>query len=199
MKIKLSIWIASTLCLLSVRAEPINDKDKVEFIKYYREAVRLSEEFPNQPEVKAIFVDLDGDGKDEVLATSHGSFYETGWLWAAFRKNFDKWVPVKGYDEGSKSVRSGSGVNARPGEIFRVTKNDGTIEFIILAENFDKLAPESLGPLQKSRFFLDKEGVLHEVKIPDLERYLAYGSNRISGTYGLINKMETLKVELFKD
>jgi hypothetical protein len=200
MKIITTTWIVSLLCLFSAKAEPMSDKEKIEFIKYYRESVKLSEEFPDKLEVKAIFVDLDGDGNDEVFATSYGSFYETGWMWAAFRRDQVKWVPIKGYDKDSKLVTSGSGVYARPGEMFRVTKNNGSSEFVVLAEHYDKLAPEGKGPLNKSRFYLDKDGVFQEESIKDLERYLAYrasGEQWPEGT--LIKKLEALKVEIFKN
>ncbi len=188
------------LGFFSANAESMSNESKLEFIKYYRESVKLLEEFPDKLEVKAVFVDLDADGKDEVLATSYGSFYETGWIWTAFRRDLDKWTPIKGYDKDSKTVGLYSAIYARPGEIFRVSKNNGSPEFLILSENYDKLAPEGKGPLNKSRFYLDKDGILQEESIKDLERYLAY---RVSGHLWpegtLIKALEALKVEIFKN
>ena len=179
---------------MSPAAENMDQTAKENFVDFYRKWSKLSEEFPDRPEVKVTFVDLDGDGTDEALATSYGSFYEVGWDWAAFRKMGEEWGPIRGIDPHTKSVRPGSGVFARPGEIFRIVKNDGSVEFLILGEHFDKLQPEGLGPLNKTRFFLDKESILHQERVPDLERYLAYaGAHR----NGLIKSMEALKVEVF--
>ena len=196
MKQTIILSITFMLGLSLGKAEPLNDKEKIAFVKHYREIVKLEKEFPNDPEVKVIFIDLDGDGIEEAFATSKGSFYEVGWDWAAFRQKGQEWEPIKGFDNKAKVVRAGSGVFARPGEIFRVIKNDKTVDFIILAENFDRLAPDGLGPLRKTRFSLDKEGILRQEEVIDLERYLAYSGIHHSG---LISKVESLRVESFKD
>lgn len=178
----------------------LTNVEKNDFVREYRKRVKLAEEFPEKQEVKVIFVDLDFDGKEEALATSYGSFYETGWDWAAFKRAGAQWVPIQGYDSEMKIIRPGSGVYARAGEIFRVTKNDGPVEFLILAEHYDKLAPEGKGPLNKTRFYLDKDGVMQQESIKDLERYLAYrvsGHKWPEGT--LIKGLEAMKVEIFKD
>lgn len=181
-------------------AEPITEQDKREFVIFYREAVKLKEEFPDKLEVRVIFADLDGDGKEEALATSFGSFYEKGWDWTAFRKTESNWNWIRGYDEHSKAVQRSASVYARPGEIFRVTKTDGSFEFLILAENYDKLAPEGKGSLNKTRFYIDKDGVFQQEPVKDLERYLAY---RVSGEQWpegtLIKRLDALKVEIHKD
>lgn len=184
------------MCILTIKAASITQTEKSEFIKFYRNAVKLDKEFPNNPEVKAIFVDLDGDGKDEALASSRGSSYEDGRDWAIFVRTAETWKPVQGFDNEAKIIRPGSGVFARSGEIFRVIKNDGTLDFLILSENFDNRAPDGLGTLRKSRFFVDKDGVLRQESVENLERYIAYlGVNKS----GLIGKLEALKVESFQD
>jgi hypothetical protein len=180
-------------CSASVYAE-LTDNQKHDFVRHYRSITRLAEEFPNKPEVKVVFVDLNRDGTDDALATSYGSFYETGWLWAAFQLVGGRWEPIKGYDNHDKVVRPGSGVYARHGEIFQVQMGDGVVEFLVLNQNFDKLAPEQLGPLNKSRFWIDREGILRQEKIENLERYLAYrGAHRD----GLVRKIEAVHVEVF--
>ena len=188
------LTIVFALSAAFANADPITDKEKADFINYYRERVRLLVEFPDSPQVKAIFVDLDGDGREEALATSRGSSYEDGNDWAAFRRIGDRWESIKGFDNDAKVVRPGSGVFARSGEIFRVVGHDGNTEFLVLHENFDKLAPEGLGPLHKTRFLIDKEGVLRQESIENLERYIAYaGANRS----GLVSLIEALKVQYF--
>jgi len=194
MKIILNITTALVVALASAQADPLTQDQKLMFIDYYKKRVKLLDEFPDSPQVKAIFVDMDGDGKEETLATSKGSSYEDGNDWAAFRLVGDKWESIKGFDNEAKIVRLGSGVFARSGEIFRVVKNDKSIEFLVLWENFDKLAPDGLGVLRKTRFSLDKEGVLRQDDVANLERYLAYFGTHHSG---LISKLESLKVETF--
>jgi hypothetical protein len=186
--------IVFALSATFANADPITEKEKADFIDYYRERVRLLVEFPENPQVKAIFVDLDGDGREEALATSRGSSYEDGNDWAAFRRIGDRWESIKGFDHDAKVIRPGSGVFARSGEIFRVVGHNGNTDFLVLHENFDKLAPDGLGPLFKTRFSIDKKGVLQQEPIENLERYIAYaGANRS----GLISKLEALKVEYF--
>lgn len=200
MKIYTIIAIIYMSWLFPAWAEPTSEKEKREFADFYRKAIKLAEEFPNKLEVKTIFVDFDCDGNDEALATSYSSFGETGWLWTAFRKKSDKWSPINGYDSDSKSISLYSSIFARPSEIFSVSQHDGSIEFLILAESYDKLAPDGKGPLNKTRFYLDKDGVLQQEKVKDLERYLAY---RVSGHQWpegtLIKRLEALKVDIFKD
>lgn len=176
------------------QAAPLTQSEKLDFIEYYKKRVKLLENFPNNPEVKAIFVDLDSDGREEVLATNHGSSYEDGNSWATFKMIGEHWETIKGFDNNAKIVRPGSGVFARSGEIFRVVKNDKSVEFLVLSENFDKLAPDGLGVLRKTRFSLDKEGVLRQDDVANLERYLAYYGTHHSG---LISKLESLRVETF--
>lgn len=192
-----TIITLSTVLALSTffaNAEPITPEEKNDFVDYYRDRVRLLLEFPESPQVKAIFVDLDGDGREEALATSRVSTYEDGNDWAAFRRIGDQWESIKGFDNDAKMVRPGSGVFARSGEIFRVVGHEGKTDFLVLHENFDKVAPDGLGPLYKTRFSIDKEGVLQQESIENLERYLAYsGANRS----GLVSSLEALKVEHF--
>lgn len=197
-----SITLTLTIGLLLIPHESawakFTNPEKNDFVSQHRIRTKLAQEFPRKQEVKVIFVGLDSDSHEEALATSYGSFYEKGWDWAAFKKKGEQWDPIKGYDSEMEIIRPGSGVYARPGEIFRVTLNDGSSEFLILAENYDKLAPEGKGPLNKSRFYLDKDGVLHEKSIKDLEHYLAYrvsGEKWPEGT--LIKGLEALKVEIF--
>jgi hypothetical protein len=185
---------------LSAQEKKLTIEQKKAFASFYRSRVDLLKIYPERPEVNVIFVDLDGDGLEEAFATSYEAFYETGWMWAAFKRNGDQWSPIKGYDSGKKAIQNGSSVYARPGEIFRVTKHDGTFEFLILGENYDKLAPEGMGALNKTKFQIDKEGVLQQQPIKDLERYLAYrvtGHTWPKGT--LVKRLEALEVESFKD
>jgi len=194
MKNYIRITASFLLSFAIAQAAPLTQREKLDFIEYYKKRVKLLENFPNNPQVKVIFVDMDGDGKEETLATSKGSSYEDGYDWAAFRLVGDSWESIEGFDNEAKIVRPGSGVFARSGEIFRVVKNDKSVEFLVLWENFDKLAPDGMGELHKTRFSLDKEGVFRQDDVANLERYIAYaGANRS----GLISKLEVLKVESF--
>lgn len=185
------------LCVIQlIKAEAITEKEKSDFVTYYRKAIKLAEEFPNDLEVKVVFVDLDGDGKDEAFATSQGNKYEDGRIWSAFRRIGEEWTRIKGFNNTTKVIRQSGAIYARSGEIFRVVKNDKSIDFLILTEIFNKQAPGGVGALHKIRFALDKEGVLRQEEITDLDRYLAYSGIHHSG---LISKMESLTVETFKD
>jgi hypothetical protein len=180
--------------LTASQAAPLTPKEKVDFVAFYTTRIKLSETFPNDLGVHVMFVDLDADGKEEALATNQGSAYEDGNSWAAFRVAGDSWETIKGYDKRAKVIRPGSGVFARAGEIFRVVKNDGKIDFLVLHENFDKRSPEGIGALHKTRFSIDKEGILQQEPIENLEGYIAYAGASRSG---LISKLEVLKVEYF--
>jgi len=191
--------IVITSCILSLgviasQADPLTENQKLDFVDYYKKRVKLLETFPDHPQVQVVFVDMDADGEEEALATNHGSSYEDGNSWAAFRKTGDTWETIRGFDNKAKVIRPGSGVFARPGEIFQIIRHDGTIEFLVLHENFDKLAPDGLGDLYKIRFSVDDKGVLQQEQVKNLERYIAYaGVNRS----GLVSKLEALKVEYF--
>lgn len=181
-------------------ADSLNQDQKTEFVKYYRKWTQMAKEFPDKQEVQAIFVDLDQDGKEEALATYQGNFYETGWSWNAFRQSPDGWKAIEGFDPKTGLTNPSSSLFARPGELFQVHIDADTYEFCILAENYDKLAPDGKGSLQKTRFYLDKTGILQQKNISDLERYLAY---RTSGAkwpkHTLIKGLQQLSVEVFHE
>jgi len=181
-------------------ADSLNQVQKTEFVGYYRKWTQMAKEFPDKQEVQVIFVDLDQDGKEEALATYHGNFYETGWSWNAFRQSPDGWKAIEGFDSKTELTNPSSSLFARPGELFQVQIDADTYEFCILAENYDKLAPDGKGSLQKTRFYLDKTGILHQNNISDLERYLAY---RTSGAKWpkdtLIKGLKQLHVEVFHE
>jgi hypothetical protein len=188
----LSLAVFATIAC-SAQAELTKD-EKEEFVRQYRLRVKLAEEFPDKQAVKVIFYDLDFDGKEEALATSIGSFYETGWDWAAFKRNGTQWDPIKGYDSEAKIVRPGSGVYARPGEIFCLRDDENTVQFVVLNRNYDKWAPDKLGELNKIVFHIDGEGVFQQAKVQNLERLMAYRGAR---TAGIVTSFEALKVEEF--
>lgn len=172
----------------------ISKEEKENFVQEYRILAKVAEEFPDKQDVKVIFVDLDFDGREEALATSYGSFYETGWIWATFRWNGTKWEPVKGYNAETKAIQPGSGVYARPGEIFRLREDAGKTQFVVLNRNYDRLAPKGIGALNKSVFQIDAEGVFREDKVESLEHLLAYRGARYAG---IVTSLEALKVEEF--
>ena len=168
----------------------INDKEA--FVDFYREWSKLEAEFPDNQEVRVMFIDLDHDGRDEVFATSVGSRYEDGWAWHAFQKTGDLWKPIRGKTREGET--SSSAIFARAGEVFSVVLNDGSHDFLILSENHDKLAPNGLGELRKSRFGVTDKGLLQQEDVPSLERYFAYQGSFRSG---LIRSMVAVKVEVF--
>ena len=172
----------------------ISDEEKLEFSIFYREKIDLLKIFPDRPEVKVIFTDLDGDNKEEAIATSYEGFYETGWLWSSYKNINGKWIPIKRHDDG-KLVSDSKAIFARPGEIFKITKEDGGVEFLILNQNFDSQAPDGKGNLIKTRFWIDKDGLMQEATIADIDKYLAFRTTM----GGLIQSLEVLKVEMFKD
>lgn len=182
------------LTILSHTVFALTPDEKNSFVDFYRSSVNLVEEFPDKQRVLAIFADLDDDGADEVLATSYGSFYEKGWLWSAFRKTSQGWEPINGIDTTSNQKTLWSSIFARPGEIAKIRGPEGKLEFLILGQVFDNQIASGIGRLNKSRFWIDTDGVLQQEKIENLESYLAYG-----GTHKdkLIQEMQVLKVETF--
>lgn len=182
------------LTILSHTVFALTPEERNSFVDFYRSSVNLVEEFPNKQRVLAIFADLDDDGVDDVLATSYGSFYEKGWLWSAFRKTSQGWKPINGIDTTSNQKTLWSSIFARPGEIAKIRGPEGKLEFLILGQVFDNQTASGIGRLNKSRFWIDTDGVLQQEKIENLESYIAYG-----GTHKdkLIQEMQVLKVETF--
>lgn len=180
--------------VLSLNAAELTRQEKTTFVEYYRDFTKLLEESPGDTEVRAMFFDLNQDGTEEAFATARPSFYETGWTWTAFTLRNGKWKPIKGYEPKTQQPLLSAGIYGRDGEFFRRVFPDGTIDFVILGQNYDKIAPDGLGQLNKERFWIDGEGVLQHEKIDNLEKCLAYqGPHR----NGLIQKLEALKVEIF--
>jgi len=161
-------------------------------VDFYREWSKLETEFPDNQEVRVMFVDLDQDGQDEAFATSVGSRYEDGWAWHAFKKAGDIWKPIRGKTQEGETPSSA--IFARAGEVFSVVLNDGSHDFLILSENHDKLAPNGLGELRKSRFRLTDKGFLQQEPVPNLEQYIAYQGSFRSG---LLHSMTAVKVDVF--
>ncbi len=172
----------------------LDDSEKAEFAIEYRNRVKLAEEFPDKQEVKVIFVDLDFDGTEEALATSYGSFYEKGWDWALFRRVNGKWESIKSVNKEDQSIRAGSGVFARPGEVFKLIDDTGKIQHVVINRNYDKLAPHGIGSPNISYFYLDNKGFFVESKVASLEDLLIH---RGSDKAGLIKSIEALKVDVF--
>lgn len=193
---KTLITTALILALVSQFASAITSEEKDRFVDYYRAEMNLAEEFPDKQKVLVIFTDLNNDGVTDVLATSYGSFYETGWDWSAFRRNGQSWEPIRGLDATSKEVLKWSNIFARPGEVSRIVTSDGKVEFLVLGQVFDNLEVGGLGSLNKTRFWVSDDGVLHQEKLENLERYLAYQGPHKDR---LIQEMQILKVETFDD
>jgi len=191
--------IAIIFCAMAFQAQAkdLTKDEKNDFVTFYREWAALEKEFPEDQEVKVMFVDLDQDGITEALATSRGSQYEDGSAWTAFRMADDSWSQISGFDPTKEKPKKTATLFARAGEFFRVN-NGATVEFCTLSENYDKLAKGGKGPLNKTRFYLDDKGILHQIPIPDIERYLAY---RASGAEWpnntTIKSLERLPVEVF--
>ena len=179
----------------AVQAKGLTIEKKKAFAAFYRKQVDLLRIHPNKPEVKVIFVDLDGDGLEEAIATSYEGFYETGWLWSLYRQVGEKWILIKGYHSETKAIQAGSGIYARPGEIFRLRDDENNIQFVVLNRNYDKLAPDGLGVLNKIVFRIDDKGVFQQHKVENLERLLAYRGARKTG---IVKTLEVLTVEEFK-
>ncbi len=171
----------------------ISEEEKIDFSIFYRKQVDLLKLYPDRPEIKVIFTDLDGDNKDEAIATSYEGFYETGWMWSPYKKLNDKWTPIKRHDDGKLESNS-KVIYARPGEIFKVNKEDGAVEFLILHQNFNKEASDGKGELIKTRFWIDENEVIQEEDVKDTDKYLAFRTT-MGGT---IQKIEVLKVEIFQ-
>jgi hypothetical protein len=191
---KTHITIAVVLALATQISSAMTTEDKESFAEYYRAKVNLAKEFPDKQQVLVIFTDLNSDGVVDALATSYGSYYETGWDWSAFSRKGQSWEPIKGVDATTKAVHAWSNIFARPGEISRITTSEGKVEFLVLGQVFDNLTAGGLGELNKTRFWVDEHGVIQQEKVQNLEQHLAYrGVHRDK----LIQEMQVLKVETF--
>lgn len=193
---KKTILIMSCLVTYALQAQELTLQEKIEFADFYRKRVDLLKIYPNKPEVKVIFVDFDNDRQQEALATSYESFGETGWLWSAYRKKGAKWEEIDQYETETKTVQEGACIYARPGEIFSLVDEDNRIQFVVLNRNYDKLAPNGIGPINKSVFHLDEKGIFQQNKVDNLEQLLAYRGTRSAG---IVKSLESLKVELFPE
>lgn len=176
-------------------ADKLTQEEKNSFVEFYKKHINLNVEEPKKSWVKVMFVDVDGDGHIDALASDALSTYEKSQAdWAVFRFTGDKWIPFKGVDDLSKKIISGASLFGRSDEFFRVIKNDGALQFLILQKNFDKKAPQGLGDPIKSWFEVDKNGVIREHKITNIERYLAYDEKNLSSPISSLNRLE---VEVF--
>ncbi|MFT5633688.1 MAG: hypothetical protein ACI9SQ_001410 [Rubritalea sp.] len=94
--------IISILCS-SLHAQKLDDTAKKAFAEYYRTWIDLRKEFPNNLGVDVVFVDLNGDGKLDAIATSAGEKYQDGWAWYTFinngKKDWKEPVAPKQYTE----------------------------------------------------------------------------------------------------
>jgi len=180
-------------------AKELTQNEKNSFVIFYREWSSLDKEFPEDQEVKVMFIDLDKDGRDEALATSKGFEYEDGSSWTAFRMTGDSWSQINGFDSDTGKPKKNATLFARAGEFFQVNRGEN-IEFCILSENYDKLAEDGKGPLNKTRFNLDDKGILIQNPISDIERFIAY---RASGAEWprntTIMSLVRLPVDVFPD
>ena len=179
------------------QAKDMTQDAKNNFVNFYREWSSLAEEFPESQDVKVMFVDLNQDGVFEALAASKGGEYEDGSAWTAFRVNSDAWSKIHEFDATTNKIGKTATFFGRSGEFFRVMYGD-KVEFCILSERYDKLANDGKGPLNKTRFYMDDNGILHQNPIQDIERYLAY---RVAGAEWpnntTIRSLERLSVEVF--
>lgn len=190
--------LISIILITLAHAEDPPKNSKLLFVDFYRDWCSLAEEFPDDQEVKVMIVDLNQDGISEVLATSKGSEYEDGSAWTAFRQETDKWMPIRGFDATANKSKQYATLFGRTGEFFKITKNGDEVEFCILSENYDKLAPQGKGDLRKTRFYLDSKNILYQNNIPNLERYLAYQtSGHKWPDNSLINSLVRIEVEVF--
>ena len=180
-------------------ADTLTQKEKNAFVEFYKKKRNLQEESPQKTWVKVMFVDINGDGLMDALASNALTTYEQGQAdWSIYRNTGKNWKPFKSYhknvyEESAKLIISAF-VFGRTGEFFRVIKNDGTLQFLILQKNFDKKAPQGLGDPVKSWFEVDKNGVIREHKITNIERYLAYDEKNLSSPISSLNRLE---VEVF--
>jgi hypothetical protein len=91
MKIKLLLILP--ILFSSVHSEILDDATKKAFAEHFRTLVELRKEFPNDLGVDVVFVDLNGDGRLDSIASSKGTKYQDGWDWIVFLRDKDgKWI-----------------------------------------------------------------------------------------------------------
>ncbi len=172
----------------------ITESEKSEFVSWYKETIKLAEEFPEQQSVYAIFHDLDADGSSEAIATSKSGYYEDGYIWNVYTQSEGGWSPVPSRNLDSGRESEYGSIFARLGELFEVITNNGAKEYLVLQRVYDNQVAGGIGPLRIAKFKM-VEGQLIEDTVPNLQHYVAYGGPRKAD---LISAMHALPIEHFK-
>jgi len=194
------ILLSLMLPLAANAAEPISPEDKKDFVEFYRGWSQLEKEPAEKQWVKVMFTDINADGKVDALATNaHSTYEENQSDWSAFKRSGDEWVSFKGVDDLSEKIIVGASVFGRPNEFFKVVRETGEVEFLVLQEVFDKEAPEGIAPLVKNWFMVDKEDILRIREINNLERYLVYDNENPKGAMSSLIRIAVEKFDKKED
>ena len=187
--------LLTLLCLMSSVAfalpQAISDKEKKDFVTYYRSWRKLLEEFPDKPQVNFLFTDINSDGVLEAIATSHGECYEDGYSWTIFQRSGLSWAPVKLKMKDATTVDQSSSLLARSDEFYLLTGSGGKHDLAVLHKHYDTQIEGGMSPSQNSKVTISKESLMISEKLPSLDQIVAYSPGFL--------KLERLKVESFKD
>lgn len=172
-------------------SEPLTTASKEKFVAFYRTWSKFEIDFPNHPEVKVLFIDLDKDGKDEAIATDRGQFGETGYSWNVFHLKNGAWSAskIKKLDETTIDPRSS--IFARTEEFYSLNTTANSSGLMVIHKDFDKLKPDGMGTPQVFGIALDQDGFVVAKQMGLLDQVIGYSKE--------FHKLERLGIETFNN
>lgn len=182
-----------TSCFLAgvASSEPLTKEGKEVFVKFYRAWSKFQEEFPNHPEVRVLFFDLDFDGTDEAMATHHGQFGETGYTWTAFRFSNGNWSRVDEEKVSETTVDPIHGIFARTEEFYSIALIRKPLGLIVVHKDYDKRATDGMAAPLVFSIGINQDGCVKTEKLAGLDQLI--------GNSESFHKLQRLGVETFKD
>lgn len=187
----ITILITSFLFEGIALSEPLTKENKDQFVKFYRTWSKVQEEFPDRPEVKVLFFDVDCDGTDEAIATDHGQFGETGYSWNVFQLKNGTWSAAKLRKTNENTVDPVSGIFSRTEEFYSLALIKKPLGLVVFHKDYDKLVPGGMAAPQGFSISIDQEGFVNTKKLPALDQLIGYSPD--------FHKLQRLGVETFKD
>ena len=188
MKLLITIF-TFIVCGGMASSEPLTTASKEKFVAFYRTWSKFEIDFPNHPEVKVLFVDIDNDGMNEAIATDRGQFGETGYSWNVFQFNDGAWSAAKIKIIDETTVDPTSGIFARSEEFYLLSTTSNSSGLIVIHKDFDKLEPNGMAAPQVFSISLDKGDFVATKQLGVLDQLIGYSQD--------FHKLERLGVETF--
>jgi len=185
------ILIASCLFGGLASSEPSAKDGKEAFVKFYRAWSKFQVDFPDHPEVRVLFFDIDSDGTNEAIATDRGQFGETGYSWNVFQFRNEIWSAVKLKKIDETTVDPSSGIFARTEEFCSLELINKPLGLIVVHKDYDRRASDGMAAPQAFSITIDNNGFVKTEKLGSLDQLIGYSED--------FHKLQRLGVETFKD